>query len=220
MVYRLTFFVIFSLTVMAAQGQETSKKDSLNLNRLLKGNKEININSTELKNIKFDSGFINKPYDEPISNKSFLDIDESLPETKKKVILSMQPYKPTTPYNWDPVLGCKIIQHSNGQWEPVVSPAHYNDLARARFLMHISTQEATASVDRGIHLGGNVYMKGQAITGLDLMYIFEKRFWDIAGNERRARTLEQLKNYLNPLYKETRQVKKLQLPITTTAASH
>lgn len=185
-----------TLCFSTTYAQEWTREDSLKLNRILKGNKEIEINKHELKNIQFEHHIINKPLLEPIQL-NIISPDETLPQNAKtRYKLSMQPYKPSTPYNWDPIFHCKIVQ-VNGQWEPLNGPVHYIDQSRAYNLaVGISNQIAGIKGLRGFKLGhSDTYINGGTISGLDLMFFFEKRFWQFKQNDIRKRTQEVLKNY-------------------------
>jgi hypothetical protein len=187
---KILLFVCFSLSTITMKAQ-WSKNDSLNLNRLIKGDKEININPKEVEHIRFDNNLFNTPYTNPIQINS-LNIDETLPEAKKKIILTLHPYTVNTRYDWDPIYHCKIIQVGN-HWEPIQSPLYFNDKARANNLM--ANILFSLPKHAGIRIGTGTYIEGTSITGLDLMSIFERKFWDKAGEARRARTLELLKHY-------------------------
>src|SRR5574344_185041 len=190
----IVIILFLAVGIPSAKAQQWSKADSIKLNQILKGNKEININKAELQNIQFDNKIINKPLLDPIPLNNIRP-DETLPSNaSKKFILTMYPYKPNTPYNWDPVLHCKIIQ-VNGYWEPQNTTEHFNDRARAyNMATGISSQIAGIKGLRGLKLG-SVYIQGGTISGLDLMLLFEKRFWQFRQNETRKKTLEVLKNY-------------------------
>jgi hypothetical protein len=206
MINKITFFVIFSLSATAVMAQQWSKSDSLNLNRLLKGNKEININEKERINIQFDTKRLNKPYDTPIQQSERIRADETLPGPKKRSI-SLLPYKPTTPYNWDPIFNCKIVQVNN-HWEPLLATRSMIEQARATDMAQSVTGLITKEMPelRGIELGhSGIYIKGNSISGLDLMLFFERKFWDKAGAKRRATTLDLLKHYNDPLYKKEKE---------------
>jgi hypothetical protein len=188
--------IMFALTLCPSFIKaQLNKVDSLKLNRLLKGNKEIKINQKELENIQFDNHIINNPILKPLEIKR-LNVDETLPEDAKKIHkMTLTPYKVDTPYNWDPVYHCKIIQHANGKWVPQYVPRDIvpSDSIPIDSLASEVARERFARTWR-LH-GGRIMMLEGAIDGIDLMRPFEKGFWQFRENRNRKRTLEVLKDY-------------------------
>lgn len=171
MTKRLTILLVASLTVLIAHAQEWTTKDSLKINRLLNGKEELKLNLEAVKFIDLGMG-MGKP--RMSDYKAWMLPDETLPlvlPNKKKVILTLHPYTIYTKYNWDPIYQRKI-KVGNGMGKPTI-----------------------ANYQKGVSLGGGVSVYGGTIGGLNLMRIFEKDFWDKAGRDRRARTLEVLKQY-------------------------
>jgi hypothetical protein len=189
----LLFLVICMPIIVKAQNW--TKADSVKLNKLLKDGKEIDINKHELQNIQFDAKILNNPLLEPIQFNNNISPDETLPQNAAtKYKLTMQPYKPTTPYNWDPIFHCKIVQ-VNGRWEPIHGPQKYINMLRVASLA-ANAGAITAGIKPGLALGKKgAYINGGTIGGLDLMYFFEKRFWDFKQNAIRKKTNEVLKGY-------------------------
>jgi hypothetical protein len=196
MTYKEIVILLFlAFCVSTAEAQKWTKADSVKLNRILKGNKEIQINQHELQNIHFDAKIMNNPLLEPMQL-NHISPDETLPQDAgKKYVLTMNPYKASTPYNWDPIYHCKIVKVGN-HWEPQLASRRYSEGARAYDMAAgISAQIAAIKGLRGLSLGNGVYVNGGTISGLDLMYFFEKRFWDFKQNAIRKRTQEVLKAY-------------------------
>lgn len=174
---------------------QLNKADSLKLNRILKNNKEIKINREELENIQFDNHIINNPMLKPLEIKK-LDVDESLPkDAKQKYKMTLTPYKADTPYNWDPIYHCKIIQKANGKWVPKYVPRDLvaTDTIPMDSLASEAAREKYARTWR-LHVGPIMMLDG-GLDGIDLMKLFEKRFWQFRQNRIRKRTLEVLKDY-------------------------
>lgn len=189
--------IVLLLCLFTASGKaQWTKSDSLKLNRILNDKKEIQLNKSELQNIHLDNHIINNPLLKPIQINN-IGPDETLPENAgKKIVLTMTPYKANTPYNWDPIFHCKIVQ-VNGQWEPQNGPLHYTDQSRAtKLALNTTSIIAEEKGLRGLQLGhSGLYVNGGNISGLDLMFFLEKRFWDLKQNAIRKKTLDILKGY-------------------------
>lgn len=189
--------IVLLLCLFTASGKaQWTKSDSLKLNRILNDKKEIQLNKSELQNIHLDNHIINNPLLKPIQINN-IGPDETLPENAgKKIVLTMTPYKANTPYNWDPIFHCKIVQ-VNGQWEPQNGPLHYTDQSRAtKLALNTTSIIAEEKGLRGLQLGhSGLYVNGGNISGLDLMFFLEKRFWDFKQNGIRKKTLDILKGY-------------------------
>ena len=215
--YKYTLVIFFSLLSTAVKAQ-WSKSDSLGLDRLLKSGKEIIINREELRNIDLGGGkLINKPLNPP-SYQHTVPFDETLPFHPNTMKLTLHPLV-TTHYNWDPFYPFSRVQ-IKGMWIPQIEKPDQE--ARLKSMNGIITAKMQqwlrekGTVKLPSWLGGNymqykpdeaqvvklpfvekntgTYSHGASIS-CDLMLIFEKRFWDRAGEKRRARTLEVLKHY-------------------------
>lgn len=223
MAKRLILFVSVSLLAIWARAQWTTQ-DSLNLKRILNGGEELKLNRGAIKQIDFGNS-TSKPL--MSLDKDWLNPDETLPEmqtTPKKLVLSLKPYTANTPYNWDPILRCKIRVDKDTwraspfmaltqstlpsnwaknpmaaglrkSWQEIrASGINYNILGERANGMAVSTMNM--SPVNSIPVGSNgVYINGGTIGGLDMMAVFTKDFWNKKGRERRARTLEVLKSY-------------------------
>ncbi|MEG1563640.1 MAG: DUF4858 domain-containing protein [Bacteroides sp.] len=206
---RIPLVVSLSLVVLSVSAQWTTK-DSLNLKRMLNGEEELKLNIHTIKLI--DLGAVSgKP--RLSTEKNWMLPDESLPAVLpdvKKVILTLHPYTASTRFDWDPVYQ-KKIKVSKDTWrggETVALKVQFNYANWAATPMsgeggyRRSREEIEASGIRtrlmdereNNKLVDRVVMIPRS-SGLNLMRIFEKSFWDKKGNDRRARTLEVLRTY-------------------------
>lgn len=193
----LLFSVVFSLCA-----QKWTPQDSLQLQKLLQQEGELELNSNMLKEL--EKNVFNS---EPImsNKKSWMEFDESLPfilkKTEKKVRLTLHPYTPTTKYNWDPVYQRKIdidkpkmtvdFLYSNWAKSPLdAGPRESIEQIEATGLRYRFT-ERVGNMTVGSWQGSG----GNGVSGLDLMYVFTKDFWNRKAAKRRARTREVLKAY-------------------------
>ena len=144
--------------------QDWTPEDSLRLRQLLNREGEIRLNQEALKELqKVFPGGEGKVSEE----KPWLEFDTTLPVVNRKLKrkLTLYPYTPTTPYNWDPVLQRKIdIDTPN--WEQSLALC-----LRSRLVGAVKP------------------------SGHDFMVIFTQEFWNRKIGRRRARTLEVLKAY-------------------------
>lgn len=104
---RLMLFLIICPTVLLARAQWTAK-DSLDLQRILSGAEELQLNLDAVKQIDFGKA-IGAPLHP--KEKDWLLPDESLPSAfadKKKIVLTLQPYTANTRFDWDPIYQKKI----------------------------------------------------------------------------------------------------------------
>lgn len=178
MTKRVLFLLLACLSALVARAQ-WSAKDSLNLQRILGGKEEIKLNMDAVKQIDLST-----PMGAPraVTNKSWLQVDETLPtvNNKKKIILTLHPYTARTKYNWDPVYQRKIKVDTDS-WRS-------NSFDRM-IAMGISRPDVIKLGKKGATISGGT------IGGLDFMTIFTKDFWDKKGRANRERTLEVLKAY-------------------------
>lgn len=210
---RLNLFLSISLFSLLAHAQ-WSKKDSLDLRRVLNTDGEIKLNPNVIKDIDFGT-FAGEQMS--VDESPALNYDVTLPKVfpdKKEIRLSLRPYTARTKYNYDPINQKKIDVRSD-TWK-------YGE----RFCMQIvliPSNWAKSPVDPGIRksleeieatgirynpLANRVNnmavgewrkadgssMSGSVFSG-DLMTPFTKEFWDKKGRKRRERTLEVLRNY-------------------------
>ena len=186
MTKRLVTGLLLSLVTLGVNAQWTAK-DSLNLKRILDGDGELHLNMEAVKKINFG-----KVTGTPglSTEKNWMLPDESLPSVlpqKKKIVLTLRPYTAQTRFDWDPIYQKKIKVDEN-TWR--------GDPFYAMKMQREYTNQIKHPMDGSIPIGrSGVSVAGGTISGLNLMLLFEKKFWSVKANERRARTLEVLKNY-------------------------
>ena len=215
MTKRFILFLSVCLVTSLIHAQEWTKKDSLNLHDLLHGNGEIKLNPEAVKQIDFDSGILGAPQN--FTDKNWMVPDETLPSAlpdqpslEMRQLLTLYPYKPTTPYNWDPVYRKKIkVGKDTWRGDPYYKLKTlfiYTNWAKTPLDAgeRASIEQIEATGLRYNPLAGRVNnamvgawegVGSSGIGGLDFNSIFTRRFWDRKGNIRRARTLEILKSY-------------------------
>lgn len=191
--------------------QQWTPKDSLSLQRMLGGEDEIRLNPEVLKELELPA-LPGSP--KAADEKPWLQFDNSLPQLprvhKKKVKLTLYPYTPNTPYNWDPIKGERIKVDENtwrgDSFYKLKSLHIYTNWARrpsdAGPRESVEQIEATGlryvpQVRSGSAPGSSVWQStgGSGPSGIDLMTPFTKDFWNRKGRKRRLRTLEVLKSY-------------------------
>lgn len=189
--------------------QDWTLQDSLALHRLLQNEGKIELNPEALRELGVD-GFLGNPVS--TTEKTWLGFREELPLPEpeiKDVVLTLHPYVPNTPYNWDPVLQKKIKINKNtwrGAFYDLKSRMYPSDWARhpleagsrnslekieATGLRYVVMERANNTAVGGWKSVGS----GAAIQGLDLMAPFTKEFWNFKGRKRKKRTLEVLRTY-------------------------
>lgn len=210
MAKRFILFILICLSIPMAHSQGWTKKDSLNLSRMLNGDGEIKLNPEALKQIDFGSDVIGTP--RMSTEKNWMLPDESLPAVlpntlplEKRQMLSLHPYKPNTPFDWDPVYRKKIkVGKDTWRGDPFYAMKTfrgYTNTSEAPLRVIVRTQPSLTEIEamslqyKPLFGQSNGAMPGVAIGGFDFMYVFTKDFWDKKGRERRARTLEVLKAY-------------------------
>lgn len=216
---RLILFLFVCSAVLKVSAQWT-EKDSLNLKRILNGEGEIKLNPDAIKQIDLGR---TKGTPKMSEEKNWALPDETLPLAlpKKKVVLTLHPYTANTRFNWDPIYQRKIainkntwrgdpfyelrhqISYSNWAHNPMEGGIRksLDEIRSSGVRFHQLTERAngmlvnSVSMGRGIPLYSGVSINGGTISGLDLMTVFTKDFWDKKGRERRERTLEVLRSY-------------------------
>lgn len=187
--------------------QNRTSQDSLNLSRLLKNDGELKINTNLLKEVEKRSTLGTQ---EMSTDKSWLDFNQSLPAVpgvpEKKVVLTLRPYTANTPYNWDPVYQKKIkVNKDTWRDEPFYDiykttiPSNWaknpydTGIRRSMDEIEATGLRYTSTLDGATQISG--WRRVGKPTGMDLMTVFTKDFWDRKGRKRRARTLEVLRTY-------------------------
>ncbi|MCK9159478.1 MAG: DUF4858 domain-containing protein [Bacteroidaceae bacterium] len=214
---RFTLLLMVTSLSVSANAQWTVK-DSLNIQRIMKSGEELKLNEKVIKQIDF-GGMVGNPgiFREKRTNL----FDETLPSAlpKAKVVLTLSPYKMSTRYDWDPVYQKKILIDKHTWQENISGPLipsnwaktpmeggvrkSYEEIRTSGVNFSILSERANGvyvnsvvmNPSCGIRIGKSVYISGSTIGGMDLMAIFEKKFWDRRGANTRERTLEVLKSY-------------------------
>lgn len=210
MTKRFILFILISLIASVVCSQEWTTQDSIKLNRILQGNEKIKLNPEAVKQIDFGSDVMGIPL--MSTEKSWMLPDATLPSVlpntlplNKKQMLTLRPYKPNTPYDWDPVYQKKIkVGQDTWRGDPfyrIKTLRSYTNMEKVPQKSSIRGQGSLSDLE-AVNLRynpligqANGAMPGVGIGGLDFMSIFTKDFWDVKGRERRARTLEVLKLY-------------------------
>jgi hypothetical protein len=181
-----------------------TKKDSLNLNRILNSKKEIRLNSNAINSIDFGRGVVKVSLTSILENPA-LKYDETLPAVypdKPGIKPALNLYTPVSlrnhsiyqqmtgtnnkfdflvkPTNWAHTW--QDAKFRNSREEIEATGVHYNIMGERANNRAIYTFTPVAN---GISLGND----------MDLMKPFTKEFWDRKGKARRARTLEVLEPY-------------------------
>jgi len=190
-----------------------SQKDSTNLRQLLEGDGEIKINPNAVKQIDFGS-FGGTPI--MSTEKPALQYDTKLPNTlpeKSKIILTLKLYSPTTKFNYDPVYKRKIkVGPDTWRNDTISRPIYlerYTNWAKTPF--DGGTRKSLAEIEAtglrynpiGERANGMAVGVWQSTpskpSGNDFGKIFTKDFWSKKRRKRKAKTLQVLQNYGDPL---------------------
>lgn len=188
--------------------QTWTPQDSIRLQQLLNGKGEPELNQEALKELHRDEP-VGAP--EVSLDKPWMDFDASLPDMREKeksrAPLTLFPYKPTTPYNWDPVHQKKIAIDKNTWRGPFYElktrriPSNW-----AKSPLDVGPRESVEQIEAaGLRYRVTERANGMAVGswqsvnsiggGQDLMKPFTRDFWNFKGRKRRARTLEVLRTY-------------------------
>ena len=224
MTKRLVTALLLSLVTLGVNAQWTAK-DSLNLKRILDGDGELHLNMEAVKKINFGkvtgTPGLSTEKNWMLPDESLPSV---LPQ-KKKIVLTLRPYTAQTRFDWDPIYQKKIkvdentwrgdplyamkmqFKYTNWAKDPMSGGGGYRrslEEIEASGIRHVLMGERANGMmvnktqmlpETGIALAKGVMMSGGTISGLNLMLVFEKKFWSVKANERRARTLEVLKSY-------------------------
>jgi hypothetical protein len=145
------------------------------------------------------------------TDKAWMDFDFTLPTVpqlpKAKIYLTLFPYTGSTPFNWDPIYQRKIkvgknTWRGNPLYEIESFRAYSNwakspldkGLRKSRDEIEFSGMRYTTT-ERANNMAVSSWTSTSGPSGIDLMTIFTKDFWNVKGRKRRARTLEVLKAY-------------------------
>ena len=190
----LLFSVVFSLCA-----QKWTSQDSLQLQKLLQQEGELELNTNMLREL--EKNVFNS---EPImsNKKSWMEFDESLPFISKKTVYRyFDKYKSEFGIEFVNVKQRKIdidkpkmtvdFLYSNWAKSPLdAGPRESIEQIEATGLRYRFT-ERVGNMTVGSWQGSG----GSGVSGLDLMYVFTKDFWNRKAVKRRARTREVLKTY-------------------------
>ena len=189
--------------------QQWTSADSLRLQRMLEGEEEIRLNPEVLKELELP-GLWGNP--KGTADKPWMQFDNSLPQLprarKKKMKLTLHPYNPATPYNWDPIFGkeIKVDEHTwrGDPFYELKSLHIYTNWAKSPLdagpRESVEQIEATGlryrmQIRSGSTPGSSEWQSVDRPSGVDLMKLFTKDFWNRKARKRRARTLEVLGSY-------------------------
>lgn len=181
MIRRVVWLLLFLSTTLIAHAQRTVK-DSLKLDRILKSKEELELNMDAVKQIDFGSG---RGTPRRSSDKSWLQPDETLP--KVKLVLPDSVVLDSLSENF---LGGRLLP----SWKSIVKSTSWVDEEERRKKENKRLGIKLPPPD-GISLGNGVRVKGNNISGLDLMHIFTKKFWSRKKEKQRAATRAALKSY-------------------------
>ena len=202
-------FLMWGILGTSVYAQSWTAEDSLRLQKLLQSEGEIELNSQALQELRTGEKY-NEPhvYDE----KPWLKFDTSVPEVPSAFkinasCLTLHPYTPTTPFDWDPVYLQHIPVHEN-TWRH--DPFYHlkthmipTNWAKTPFdpgkRQTVEQIEATGLRYRFTERANNMVMGGWQFigppTGINLMMPFTRDFWRIRECKRRIRTKEELRMY-------------------------
>ncbi len=197
------FLGIVCLVCTCTLHAQWERKDSLRLQELLRREGEIRLNPEAVKEMDM------KQFTAPVTERRnpVLEFDLTLPEVlpeRKKIVLTLSPYKPNTRFNYDPVEQKKIKVGKN-TWKGEQQSAMVLELIYANWAKKPFDPQYRESVEQieatGLRYnilangGQGEWQKTGKPTGYDFMTPFTKDFWDKKGRQRRARTLEVLRHY-------------------------
>ncbi len=200
--------VCASVVSVCAQEAVWTAEDSLRLQQMLKGEGEVELNQEALEEFRRQTFLEEEP--QMSEEKPWMEFDETLPvlpgmPPKPKFMMTLRPYTPTTPYNWDPVRQEKIdidkalrgtFSHLTELKIPTDWAENPLDAGPRKTVEQI---EATGLRYRMTErANGMVVGSWQPASGggsLDMMRIFTRDFWSFRKRKRRAKTLEVIQAY-------------------------
>lgn len=176
---RLFVSVVFLLLTGACYAQWTAE-DSLRLKKSLKNGEELKLNKEAVKRIEFGGGAETPRMSK---EKRWMRFDESLP----RVISPSAVVESDSLYDRRRITGGKL---------PLLMLETYNP-AYAR--LPLDTLSVTMAINlpppEGISLGNGVRVNGGLFSGLDLLQVFTKEFWQFRKKRMRAGTYDALEKY-------------------------
>lgn len=215
MTKRFILFLLVCLVTLLVHAQEWTAKDSIKLRGLLQGEGEIKLNPEAVKQIDFGSDMMGTP--QISTEKSWMMPDNTLPSSmpdqpplELRKLLTLHPYKPNTPYDWDPIYNRKIkVGKDTWRGDPfyhLKTLVIYSNWAKTPFDAgeRNSIEQIEATGLRYNPLAGRVNnamtgawqsIEPNGIGNLDFNRVFTKEFWSKKYRNRRARTWEVLQHY-------------------------
>lgn len=176
---RLFVSAVFVLLTGACYAQWT-KEDSLRLKKSLKEGEELKLNKEAVRQIDLNAGAANpRVYEE----KRWMRFDESLP----RVISSSAVVESDTLYDKRRITGGKLPLQMLEVYKPVYAHLPLDTLKIA--------MEFKLPPPEGISLGNGVRVNGGTFSGLDLLQVFTREFWQFRKKRMRARTMGVLEEY-------------------------
>ncbi len=171
--------------------QNWTPADSTRLQRLLKSEDEIRLNSSALKEL--NRLFVGEQ--KVVTDKSWLQADETLPKVKYEGNVPTQgytlhPYTPSTKYDWDPVYATRL-KISKNSWR-----GKWWDNYRATDLKYVYNE--SGKKNEGLKMWHGIYIENGVIKGdfaTLLTQYFTKDYWKFQDKRNRVRTREVLKGY-------------------------
>lgn len=171
--------VVFLLLTGTCYAQWTAV-DSLRLKNLLKNGEEIKLNREAVKHIKFSE---DAETPRMSKEKRWMRFDESLP----RVISPLSVIESDSLYNRRRITDEKLPLLMLETYKPAYVPLPLDTLS--------ITMGMKLPPPEGISLGNGVRVNGGLFSGLDLLQIFTKEFWQFKKKRMRADTHEALKKY-------------------------
>lgn len=176
---RLFVSVVFLLLTGACYAQWTPE-DSLRLKNSLKNGEELKLNKEAVRRIEFNT---DAEAPRMSKEKGWMRFDESLP----RVISPSSVVESDSLYSRRRITGEKL---------PLLMLEIYNPAYASLPLDTLTvTMEIKLPPPDGISLGNGVRVSGGLFSGLDLLQVFTKEFWQFRKKRMRAGTYEALGKY-------------------------
>lgn len=183
---RVVWLLLLLSATLTAHAQRTVK-DSLKLDRILKSKEEPELNMDAVKQIDFGGG---RGMPRRSSGKTWLQPDETLPKVKFVLPDSVE----LDSLNGN-ILGGRLLPSL--AMPSLRRIAGYPDQPDQEERIKKENKRLGIKLPPpdGISLGNGIRVKGNNISGLDLMHVFTKKFWFRKKEKQRATTRAVLKSY-------------------------
>lgn len=159
---------------------QRNKEDSLQLKKTLKEGGELKLNQEAVKQIRFGN---DAEVPQMSKEKRWLRLDESLPRvTRPSSIVESDSL-----YNKKRMSTIRLSLRIPQSHETIYQPLPLDTL-KITMGMQLPPPE-------GISLGNGVRVNGGLFSGLDLLQVFTREFWQFRKKRMRARTFEALDKY-------------------------